>query len=112
MYVLEIIKAFYYIAKEYCGYVYENEISNDSVSYLMTLLMKLYISALDLPELEPETADISSHSEKHLMVRINSKLKPFYWEVFEPGNCDEPVCGHLADDLSDIASDIRDGILE
>ncbi len=44
---------FYKLAKEYYTYITETEISNDSVNMLMEFLMKLYISAMKLPDMEP-----------------------------------------------------------
>ena len=52
---MDKIESFYRISAEYCNYVTENEINHNSIPFLMELLMKLYISALNLPDLKPET---------------------------------------------------------
>ena len=104
---------FYKLAKEYYTYITETEISNDSVNMLMELLMKLYISAMKLPDMEPDTTDrLSSDSINPVIIKINENIIPYYWEVFDPAVQDEPVCGYLADDLSDIAVDLLNGINE
>jgi len=104
---------FYKLAEAYCRYVAENEISNDSAPFLMKLLMELYLSALNLPESGPETIDHSSSDlDEHADVRISDMIHDRYWEVFDPYIQEEPVCGSLADDLSDIAADLQRGIKE
>ena len=49
---MEEIEAFYNLARGYCDYVGANKISRDSIPFLMERLMRLYISAQVLPELE------------------------------------------------------------
>ena len=58
---MDKIESFYRISAEYCNYVTENEINHNSIPFLMELLMKLYISALNLPDLKPETIQISDY---------------------------------------------------
>ena len=50
-------EAFYKLAREYCDYVRANEISRDSVPFLMALLMRLYMSAQALPDLAMDGED-------------------------------------------------------
>ena len=108
-----MIQEFYDLADTYCCFLSENEITDASASCLMELLMKLYISAVNLPEAEPETVEHSTAGDTDLpSVRISDQIPQFYWEVFDPFAKDEPVCGDLADDLSDIAADLKIGMEE
>ena len=107
------IDSFCNLAEDYCSYIGNNEISIDTVEKLMELLMKLYIAAMDLPNLEPNTIEEPlSAEDNNFKIQINEQIEPFYWEVFDPYILEEPVCGHLEDDLSGIAEDLLCGIKE
>ena len=108
---MDKLEGFYALAKAYCKYITETGISADSVPSLLELLMKLYVSAQTLPEPEPETDRPSSRGEKS-EVRLGEQISPYYWTVSDPCVLEEPVCGSLTDDLSDIASDLQRGIGE
>ena len=43
---------------EFCNYFKENEITDESIDYLITSLMKIYIAALTLPIMDPETDEV------------------------------------------------------
>ena len=107
------VKEFYEQADEYCRFISENVITADNVPYVMELLMKLYISAMNLPETEPETiAASSSDISECVTIRFTEQILTTYWEIFDPYADEDPVCGDLIDDLSDIAADLRDGMKE
>ena len=107
------IDAFYSLAEKYCAFITKTEISGESVPALMELLMSLYISAQNLPDMEPETTDASSfRNDVSIQIRIHEQISPFYWETPDPFVREEPVCGCLADDLADIASDLQRGMRE
>ncbi len=105
-------KEFYEQADEYCRFIAENVVTTDKVPSLMKLLMTLYISAMNLPETEPETIDSSSDIAEALSIRIGEQISTTYWAVFDPYVDEAPACGDLIDDLSDIAADLRDGMKE
>ena len=106
-------KAFYELAGDYCRFLAEREITKDSVPALMELLMKLYVAALRLPKMQPETNTVPpSEGADKTPVRISGQIPSLYWEVFDPFVPDGPVCGDLSDDLSDIAADLMLGIME
>lgn len=105
-------KEFYAQADEYCRFIAENVIVTDTVPSLMALLMKLYISATNLPEAEPETMASSSDISETVTIRITEQIPTTYWEIFDPYADEDPICGDLIDDLSDIAADLRDGMKE
>lgn len=53
--MIENPDSFYRLAKDFCQYVQENEISCAAIDALISALMKLYISALELPDMQPDT---------------------------------------------------------
>jgi hypothetical protein len=107
---------------DWCIFI-ENEDRNETKEYLQLLrthLLKIYNSGLNLstdinpgddkyPEyLEPENirSRILQLSEK----LINNR---YYWEVFDPTDTidNQPVCGDLIDDITDIYHDIKSALL-
>ena len=96
---------------EFCNYFKENEITDESIDYLITSLMKIYIAALELPLMDPETDEVPDTTQK-CSIKINRKLKTTYWEVFDPWEQESPICGDLYDDFSDIVKDLQRGIEE
>ena len=110
---MDRIESFYRIAEEYCNFISDTKISIDSVPSLIELIMRLYISALNLPEIEPETEDaLPSISSEPLQIHFSQQISPDYWEIFNPRTLEEPVYCNLLDDLSDIASDLQKGMVE
>ena len=107
----QIVANFYNLAFEFCRYLRENEIVRESVDYLISMVMKLYVLALDLPSIEPETEN-NSGDMTPIHIRINKDLPDVYWQIFNPFNDEESVCGSLTDDLSDISRDLQIGIHE
>lgn len=103
---------FYDLASEYCRFISESEITIDIVPYLIELLMKLYISATHLPETDPETIDSLSPDSGNLSIKLEKQISSTYWEVYDPYVDEQPICGDLADDLSDIANDLKKGMRE
>ena len=105
-------KAFYEQADGYCRFIAENVISSDEIPSLMELLMTLYISAMNLPETEPETIASSSDISGAVPIRFAEQIPTAYWETFDPYAGKDPVYGDLIDDLSDIAADLKVGMKE
>lgn len=84
-----------------------------TVDRLLETLMKLYVAALNLPEMEPETVERSTEpSSAPVLVRIKEGIPSGYWEIYDPFKDEEPVCGSLYDDLSDIITDLQSGCEE
>ena len=108
---MDKLEDFYVLAKAYRQYIMNTEISEDSAAFLVEQLMKLYIAARNLPKPEPETERAARRGEA-VKVRLSENNSPYYWMVSDPNVLEEPVCGSLADDLSDIASDLQRGIEE
>ena len=109
---MDQVKEFYEQADEYCCFISENVITADTVTYVMELLMKLYISAMNLPETEPETTAPISDISEAVAIRFSEQIPTTYWEIFDPHADKDPVCGDLIDDLSDIAADLKAGMKE
>ncbi len=73
-------------------------------------LLKLYASALSLPAM-PDAGEVdagASPDQPHGWVGFEQK--DFYWEVFDPYEQSEPVCGSLSDDLLDVYRDLQRGL--
>ncbi len=108
----DIARRFYKLADEYRCFVAENVVTADAVPALIEMLMTLYISAMSLPATEQETNELSSDISEAVSIRFSEQIPTMYWEIFDPYVDEEPVCGDLLDDLSDIAADLRDGMKE
>lgn len=108
---MEEIEAFCNLARGYCDYVGANKISRDSIPFLMALLMRLYMSAQALPDLAMDGEDApQTDLNSEFAIRLDARISPDYWEIYDPAFLDEPACGNLADDLADIALDLQSGI--
>ena len=109
---MEEVKAFYRLANEYCILI-TRKITIESIPELMEYLMKLYISAMNLPEIDPETTDSQSlENLETVSILFDEQILTSYWEMFDPFVQEESVCGDLYDDLSGIATDLLRGIKE
>ena len=108
---MQTVASFYDLAKEFLKYLDENEISYNSFIYLITTIMKLYIAAINLPNIEPE--DIESHdTNKKPTIKIHNDIQTYYFEIFNPLIDEEAVCSDLKDDLCGIYDDLQCGIEE
>ena len=108
---MQTISSFYTLAKEFLKFLDENEISNNSLMYLITTLMKLYIAGTNLPNIEPD--DIECHyTNKKPLIRIHKDIQTYYFEFFNPFIDEEPVCSDLNDDIMCIYDDLQCGIEE
>lgn len=110
----EKVVSFYRAAKEYCNFINNHSgIVYRDVSDWMVLLMNLYIHALEMSDLKIEAKDeVSSYVSMYEKIPSDELVPPKYWVVFNPLECEEPVCGHLGDDVTDIARDLSNGIEE
>ena len=110
---MDKIKEFYELADSYCYFVFSKENTIDDIPTLMELLMKLYLSALALPESDPETiGSATSDKTDKMQVIFKEQIPTFYWEVFDPFTKEEAVCADLVEDLSEIAADLQIGMRE
>ena len=109
---MDSIETFYQLAKKYCNDVSETEISNASAEHFIKMIMQLYLLALELPSSEPDSPDASFILTEPVRIRSGERFSTLYWEVFDPTVYEEPVCGNIIEDLSEIAADLQKGILE
>lgn len=106
-------EAFYNTAKKFCSASCGNIIEKENAGRLMTFLMEIYSLGLSLPDTIPNNTGTKPFEPYPEQLRPNVEAKKdFYWEVFNPLECDgEPVCCSLQDDIGDICSDLQAGIV-
>lgn len=110
---MDKVKDFYKLAEAYCHYISTKEMTIDEIPTLMELLMKLYLSATCLPETVPETIDSTEAAEAdRIQITFKEQIPTLYWEVFDPFVQEDAVCSDLAEDLSEIAVDLQNGMRE
>jgi hypothetical protein len=115
------VRRFIDVAKQYCTLLEAKEplSQRELVRQVHLLLLSLYSSAVDLPDVEPEPDapehDIDDQDRQTFYRDVIKKLggELPYQKVFEPFNPEdwEVVVGTLADDLSGIYFDIKRGLL-
>jgi hypothetical protein len=76
---------------------------------LSVLLARVYITALELPEVEP--TDRKTEIQSIDAPNVSFDEVDAYWEVFHPYEQGEPLHGSLADDVLDIYRDVKAGLL-
>ena len=103
-------ECFYNLSKQFCDMVDTKVLSSSNTGVWMTLLMKLYAEALELPNVEPEKT--LEGCEPACCPRSVIAVPADYWEIYDPLEPDEPVCGSLFDDLGDIYRELKSGTLE
>ena len=101
---------FYCLSIRFCDTVNTKKVSPENAEEWLALLMELYVSAMRPPAMEPDD-DLASR-EKDTPPQLVIQCHSTYWEVFDPFELEEPVCGDLRDDLQDIYADLRIGIRE
>jgi Domain of unknown function (DUF5063) len=78
-------------------------------------LLALHLAALDLPDVEPDTDKSEPPLDRTLInkARLAALRVELYWDVFDPFKTppDAPVANSAADDLQDIYSDVKCGLL-
>ncbi|MGG0179118.1 DUF5063 domain-containing protein [Gottfriedia acidiceleris] len=107
------INEFYLSALNYCKKI-ENFNSNketNKFNNLLASLLDLYSKALYLPEVEAEDTEVAILD--FAIPKLNFGQNEYYWDVFEPYQLEEPVCGcgSLSDDILDIYKDVKEGNL-
>lgn len=107
---METARIFYELARDYCCFIKE-EIDVESIQRLIELLMKLYLCAIKLPNVEYDSKT-TCPKPKQESIKFNTQIETTYWEIFDPFIQDEPVCGNLIDDLSDIYHDLQIGMMQ
>ncbi len=106
-----MIDAFYNSAAEFCKYLNETVITTDETKRLLEKLMLLYLDALHLPDVEPDSVESGTDIA---IQAINPRIEiPCdYRDVFDPYTDHDVISCSLYDDLTDICKDLLKGISE
>lgn len=105
------VEEFRVIASAYCDFIDSSRIFNDEESYrkLLRIISQLFTSALNLPEVELKEKHWVDADVQLPIVEV--KHHNMYTEVFDPYHDETPVTGCLEDDIIDIYSDIKKGLI-
>ena len=108
------INDFYNLSIEFSKYIQEQVISESSIDKLMVYLMRLYVAAIELPNMEVETKS-NDDSQLCPTLSFSEDFETFYWSIFDPFNNnpeEEVVCMNLFDDLTTVLDTLQSGISE
>jgi Domain of unknown function (DUF5063) len=114
----EAIRDFASLARDYCSWC-EGPRSPDPEQLLREAtrhVARLYAAALELPVVEfsdhPDRPAMGQDAWNVMFKSFGSFPFNYYREVFDPSieDSDEPVVGDVADDLTDIYSDLTEGL--
>jgi hypothetical protein len=112
------IRTFADIASDYCAWC-EGARASDPGQLLLEAtrhVARLYAAVLDLSEVEfsdhPDPPILGQDAWNAMFKSFGALPFNFYCEVFDPSieKLEEPVVGDLADDLTDIYRDLREGL--
>lgn len=105
------VEDFLKAAVDYCNFVdfLNSYHGNDTFQKLHITISELYTKALALPEVEPEYD--GSMDVDFFMPHVDLREQSVYWELFDPYQLEEPLSGNLTDDILDIYSDIKRGLV-
>ena len=104
------IESFYQASEAFINYVKDNELSEQNSKELIAFLMKLYLAAMDLPDIDIDTIDDDISEEEVVTARFRYRMPLTYQEFFDPFRDNAPVCGSLMEDLNEIINDLQEGI--
>lgn len=90
---------------------------DEFIASVNSSLAELYSRALDLPAVEPDTADgdatpFATEKWAGLYHSLKDKIGPLdvYWEIFDSTERSDPVQGSLAEDISEIYFDLQENL--
>lgn len=108
-------------ARHFCGVV-EDDLPDDRAAFIVnarSALAALIVAALELPLVGPDddapdvaNVDAEQAATRALYKRLRDYLaeRNAYWQVWDPYDFADPIQGSLADDLADVAHDMRVGL--
>jgi hypothetical protein len=98
-------------AREFCEFVpnARDLPIQERLMRLAWLLASLYAASLELPEVEPGSSPEPSVVRPEACLEFGEH--DCYWEVFDPYEHGQPVCGSLADDVLDVYHDVAVGLV-
>ncbi len=106
-----MIGAFYIKAVELCQYLDSTVITSEETERLLEKLMLLYLDALRLPDVEPDSVergtDIAIQG-----INLKIEIPCDYRDVFDPYTDSDVISCSLYDDIADICKDLLKGISE
>ena len=108
------INDFYNLSIEFSKYIQEQVISESSIDKLMIYLMRLYVAANELPNMEAET-ESSDDIRFFPTLSFSEGFETLYWSIFDPFNNnpeDEVVCMSLFADLKTVLDNLQSGVSE
>jgi hypothetical protein len=106
-------------ARGFCTWI-EGTPGPNEVFEATRLVSRLHADAVMLPEVDDEhlpegddIPEIPAAQKQAAAGRFKGFPFQYYWEIFSPitEKPDEPVCGDIADDFSDIYLDVKAGLL-
>lgn len=104
------LQSFYQLASDFCKFVHEEIQSEETLDTLISYLMRLYLSAMTLPQPKLEEERPQHKLTAPVEIRFQTDMPIRYREVFDPLEEGPPISFTLKGDLTDIVSDLQDGI--
>ena len=104
------LQSFYQSASDFCKFVQEEIQSEETIDTLISFLMRLYLSAMTLPQPVLEKERPQHKRTAPVEIRFQTDMPTRYREVSDPLEKESPIFCDLKDDLADIACDLQDGI--
>lgn len=106
------VRKFAETAHRYCAFVdvAASLSASERLHRARQLLAELVHVACDLPRGDSEGPDASAEVSRPANWPGFGD-RDVYWEIFDPYENEPPVCGSLSDDLLDIYSDLRRGLV-
>lgn len=104
------LQSFYQLASDFCKFVQEEIQSEGTLDTLISFLMRLYLSAMTLPQPVLEKERPQHKRTAPVEIRFQPDMPIRYREVFDPLEEGPPISYTLKGDLTDIVSDLQDGI--
>lgn len=103
------------VARRYCAWVEREAATPIDLVLVRQLLAEIQLAAVGLPESESGGYQGIPKPARELKDSVNSRASTvsfrYYWDTFDPlKENEEPTCGDLADDLSDIWLDLWTGL--
>lgn len=100
------------MASDFCKFVHDEIQSEETLDTLISFLMRLYLSAMTLPQPKLEKERPKPRRTAPGEIRFQPDIQIRYREVFDPLEEGPPISYTLKGDLTDIVSGLQYGIEE
>ena len=104
------LQSFYQLASDFCKFVHDEIQSEETLDTLISFLMRLYLSAMTLPQPKLEKERPKPRRTAPGEIRFQPDMQIRYREVFDPLEEGPPISFTLKGDLIDIVGDLQYGI--